>query len=303
MESQLSEESLWAGALAARLRLLQANFADDEPATRTSFIVQEIEAALKGCAPEKKKTRLQALASRFPTWQGSALPQQSRAAASPAETPESLLNRLLECLPELPADKRQQFVERLKQAGLVSERPAAASFEITPEVHKRLGLEAGRLLNAERAARSFTMFLDLALALDQFAWRIWKEIAPKSLVRKEADLTRLAAQFLAGGEEVSAAQLMQCLERSRKLIASYLGATRPAGHEYAKNQARLLDPNSIEVDARVEKKWNESVDVAAWRKYRDQLFKEYGAEQVIERSVQEALVKQVEVLFRGGAVG
>jgi len=47
MESQFGEESLWASALAARLRVLQANFADDDAAARRDFITQEIERALK----------------------------------------------------------------------------------------------------------------------------------------------------------------------------------------------------------------------------------------------------------------
>ena len=45
MESQLSEDTLWAAALAARLRTLQANFADDNPATRQTYLAEEIEPA------------------------------------------------------------------------------------------------------------------------------------------------------------------------------------------------------------------------------------------------------------------
>src|SRR5437016_5732346 len=47
MESYLSEEALWAGGLASRLRLIQANFADDSSSIRQGYIIEEIERAIK----------------------------------------------------------------------------------------------------------------------------------------------------------------------------------------------------------------------------------------------------------------
>ena len=97
MEPHLSEESLWASALAARLKILQANFADDDAATREGYIVQEIEHALKGCVPEKRKTLLEALAVRFPSAPTSAtVAAEAKAFAQPPETPESLFERFME---------------------------------------------------------------------------------------------------------------------------------------------------------------------------------------------------------------
>ena len=71
MESHLSETALWANGLAARLKVLQANLADDDAATHEGFIVDEINRALKGCVPEKRKLLLDALAEQFPSWQSS----------------------------------------------------------------------------------------------------------------------------------------------------------------------------------------------------------------------------------------
>src|SRR5271169_2332648 len=96
MESHLSETALWANGLAARLKVLQANLADDDAATREGFIVDEINRALKGCVPEKRKLLLDALAEQFPSWQSSS-PAAPPAAAAPVsvpsepETPEVLL--------------------------------------------------------------------------------------------------------------------------------------------------------------------------------------------------------------------
>ena len=43
MKTHLSEEGLWADNLAARLRSLQASFADDPAATRVNFLAEEVE--------------------------------------------------------------------------------------------------------------------------------------------------------------------------------------------------------------------------------------------------------------------
>jgi hypothetical protein len=112
----------------------------------------------------------------------------------------------------------------------------------------------------------------------------------------------LSGEYLAGSNEVSTAQLLQTLERTRKLVAGLLGAVGRAGAAYARDRARIFDPTAIEADARAEKKWNESVEFSCWRKY-VQLCKEYGAEAAIEKSIQEAMAKATENLIMGRPVG
>ena len=60
MDSYLTEEAMWASGLASRLKLLQANFADDAPATRQNYITEEIDRALKSVVPARRKLHLQA---------------------------------------------------------------------------------------------------------------------------------------------------------------------------------------------------------------------------------------------------
>jgi hypothetical protein len=299
MESHLSEDVLWASTMAARLRLLQANFADDAPGMRQDFIVQEIEQSLKGCVPERRHARLQALVERFP-----AAPMNGQAPAPVAVgaperelTAEILVEQLIAFMPAMSAEDRAMVSTRLQAAGLTPDAGPAGAFELPPELQKRLGLD-GDLGDPARAAKALGMSLDLALTLDQLAWTLWKQIAPKSMVRKEAELPRQAAEYLKGSAEVSTAQLAQTLERTRKLIASLLGAMGRAGGGFAKDRARLFDPNSIAAVATSEKKWNESIEFACWRKYA-QLCKEYGAEAAIEKSLQEAWVKATETIYSG----
>jgi hypothetical protein len=302
-ESHLSETALWANGLAARLKVLQANLADDDAATREGFIVDEINRALKGSVPEKRKLLLDALAEQFPSWQSTSAPAAPPVVAAPVptepETPEILLKRLIESVPGLSAGQREEFARQLKQAGL--ELPGGgggAAFEIPPDLQKRLGLAGAKAANAERAAKSLAMLFDMVVTLDQLVWTLWKQIAGKSMVRKEADFGKLSADYLSGGAEVSSAQLQQSLERTRKLIAGLLGAIGRAGAAYARDRARLFDPGAIEADARAEKKWNESLEFACWRKY-VQLQKEYGSEATVEKSIQEAMAKAAENLILG----
>ncbi len=298
MESRFSEEALWASGLAARLKLLQANFADDDPATRQGFIVQEIEQALQGFVPEKRKRLLKQLEPHFPAFQAATSPASS--AAAPEQAPETagmLLDRFLGVLPELSAEERGKLLEGMRRGGLVPE--SGNGFALTPDLKKRLGLDNAKQFSQERAAKSLAMLFDLVLALDQFAWALWKQVAPKSLLRKEAEISKLAGSYLTGTAEVSVAQVSQALERTRKLIAGLLGAIGRVGATQARERAKILGPEAIEAVARVEKKWNESIEFACWRKYL-QLHKEYGSEAAVERSYQEALAKETEVLWRGG---
>jgi hypothetical protein len=299
MESHLSEESLWASGLAARLKLLQANFADDDASTRHDFIVQEIENALKGIVPEKRKRLLDALAERFPNGKMAA-PAAVLRPSSPAEpeTPEALLDRALSVLPSLSARQQTEFKEKLEAAGFVQERAGGGAIEATPELQKRLALSGSAALNPDRAAKTLGLLLDMVLTMDQLAWTLWKQLAPKSTYKREFDLGKLSADYLVGSPEVSTPQVTQTLERTRKIIAGLLGAVGRAGNTFARERARLFDPNAIEADARGEKKWNESLEFACWRKY-VQLCKEYGAEPVIEKGIQEAMAKAAENLLLG----
>src|SRR5882672_2995233 len=102
MESYLSEEALWASGLASRLRLIQANFADDPSSVRQGYIIEEIERALKPVSPTRKEVYLEALKERFPGWEGvrSAARSDLKVGATPL-TAEELVARLVELAPTL----------------------------------------------------------------------------------------------------------------------------------------------------------------------------------------------------------
>jgi hypothetical protein len=302
MERHLSDESLWANELAARLRVLQANFADDDPATRQGYLVEEIERGLKGCVAEKRRRLLDTLAARFPSWQDAAPVKVTTAAPPVADSPESLLNQLLDVIPSLTPAQHADMMDKLKSAGLMAQERVVVGVEFSAELQKRLGLAEGRAPNAERAAKMLAPLLDMVLTMDQLIWTLWRQLASKSVIRREVDLGKLAGEYLAGNTEVSNTQVSHGLERTRKMIAGLLGAIGRAGGAYARERARLFDPSAIEADARTEKKWNESLEYACWRKY-VQLSQEYGAEPVIEKNIQEAVAKAAENLIMSRPTG
>lgn len=303
MESYLSEEALWASGVAARLKVIQANFADDPSSVRQGYIKEEIERALKPVSPTRRKVFLDSLAERFPAWEGARSTAESDTKAGPVPVqPEELVARLIEAAPTLSAEARAAFAQQLQAAGLSVKESADAFLELPPELQKKLGLPAGKRLQLERAVKLLGITADLAIVLEQLAWALWKQVAPKSAIRKEADLSRLAGTYLAGDADVSTAQLTQPVEKTRRLIAGLLGAIGRAGSSYAKKYVTRLSPEVIEDWAKMEKKWNESLEAACWRKFVQQA-KEHASEPAIEHEIQDALAKAAENLILGRAAG
>jgi len=303
MESYLSEESLWASGLASRLRLIQANFADDPSSVRQGYVTEEIERAIKDVSPTRRKAYLDSLAERFPAWEGArSAPQSDLQVGAALLTPEEMVAGLIELAPTLSPEARASFAGQLQAAGLSVKESANAFLELPPDLQKKLGLPAGKPLQLERAVKLLTITTDLALALDQLSWALWKQLAPKSAIRKESEFNRLAGSYLAGDAEVSTAQLSQPVERTRRLIAGLLGAVGRAGATYAKKYVGRLSPEVIEDWAKMEKKWNESIEAACWRKFVQQA-KEHASEPAIEHEIQEAIAKAAENLMLGRAAG
>jgi hypothetical protein len=303
MEGYLAEEALWASGLAARLRLIQANFADDPASVRQGYLAEEIERALKPVSPTRRKQYLDCLAERFPAWEGlrSAAQSDAKVGAAPLQ-PEELVATLVQLAPTLSAEARAEFAAQLQAVGLSVKESADAFLEVPPELQKKLGLPAGKKLQLERAVKLLAITTDLALVLEQLAWALWKQVAPKSAIRKEAELSKLAGAYLAGDAEISTAQLTQPVEKTRRLIAGLLGAVGRAGSSYAKKYVTRLSPEVIEDWAKMEKKWNESLESACWRKFVQQA-KEHASEPAIEHEIQEAISKAAENLIIGRVSG
>jgi hypothetical protein len=216
------------------------------------------------------------------------------------EAPSELLARFIQVASTLPPDIKAEFVQKLREAGIVPESGPAATLELAPDAQKKVGLSPGTPLQVERAIKLLVVESEALLALDQLAWTLWKQMASKSTIRKDAELIKLSGQYLAGDLEVSTQQLIQALEKTRRLMASLMGAVGRAGNTFAKKQVARLSPEVIEDLAKMERKWTESVEVTAWRIFQ-RLAKEHLSEPAIESGIQEAMVKVAEDLMTGRA--
>ncbi|HYV32465.1 MAG TPA: hypothetical protein VEO53_15345, partial [Candidatus Binatia bacterium] len=161
-----------------------------------------------------------------------------------------------------------------------------------------VGLAPGAPLHVERAVKLLVVESETVLALDQLGWTLWKQMAPRSAIRKDVELAKLSGHYLSGDAEVSTQQLIQALEKTRRLIAGLMGAVGRAGNTYAKKLVGRLSPEVIQDLAKMEKKWAESVEQASWRAY-ERLANEHLSEPAIENGIQEAMVKVAEDLMTG----
>src|ERR1051325_3854167 len=238
MDSHLSEEAQWASGLASRLRLIQANFADDPASVRRGYIVEEIERAIQPVSPTRRKAYLDSLTERFPSWDGTrsaaASDVKDAAAGAVPLTAEELVARLGGVAPGLSPEARKAFATQLQGVGLSIKESADAFLELPPELAKKLGVPAGEPLQMERAVKLLAITAEVALKMDQLAWALWKQLARQSVVKKDAELNRLAGPYLAGDTEISATQVSQPIEQMRKLIAALLGAVGRARSLHAK---------------------------------------------------------------------
>jgi hypothetical protein len=300
METHLAEEALWAEGVAARLRLVHASFADDDPVVRQNCLRDEIERSVKAVAPSRRELHLRALTERFPAWgtvTAEVTPRSVEGAAAP-ESPEELLERLLEAAAPLPEAQKAELAQRLQQAGLIPKASAAGAMESPPEFGKRFGIVENKPLNPERSLRTLVALTDVFLALDQLVWTLWRQLNGKSIYRKEAEFAKLAGPYLTGDGEVSTEQMRQPLEKTRRLIAALLGAMGRGPSIYARKHSTDISPESIEVAARLEKKAFESLEAASWRKFKE-LYREFGAEQMVEAQMLEAVGRAAEDLISG----
>lgn len=202
-----------------------------------------------------------------------------------SEHAQELATRLCGLLPSLDAAARAAVARRVSAAagGEGAARLAAAS--------KRPGAGAA---DPDALARAMAIVLEQVGPLEGFAWSTWRQLAPDSPVRRGADVVTAAGEMLfddaAGGAAGAAAggasggatgvasggeaggggeaALVEALARFRQLVAAMLAAVANAG-EAAFEQMAPLSPMQIERFARAEKKWNESLDFACWRKYRE----------------------------------
>ena len=292
------EARLWAEQVAARLWMLQTSFADDPPNTRHDYLVEEIERSIKDVGGSKRSEYLAALMERFPGPERIDAPYFKPPEAETVERgPQEIADELIARLPEFSNEAKAALVQQLQALGLFVS--PSNGIELPLELLGKLGISPKETLDEERLIKLFTALLEMVVTLDHLIWNVWKNVAPKSNVRREQggdNPRRTIGRYLSGDREVATLQITQMLEKTRQLTAGLLSAIGPAGEIFARKHLEKFAPEKIRVG--VESKstgFISNVELKCWRRYVELAADLSG--QAVETQIVDGIVAYTEELI------
>ena len=294
-----SEPSSWAEEVAGRLRMLQTSFADDAPIARAEYLTEEIERSLKEVAASRRGEFLDALACCFPLPErmGVSGPDAIPAPiAATSRTAEELAEDLVDRLPELTKESRAWLVERFRLLGLVD--APDPGLDLPPGLRGKLGLSLEQTLDEERLTKLLAALLEMVATLDNVVWSLWKTMAPKSAVQREAGdgLRRTVGRYVAGDREVATLQINQMLDKTRQLFASLLSAIGPTGETFARHHLETFAPEKIRATVETGG-FLTNLEQKCWRRYVVLASELSGP--LIEKQIIDTIVNYTEEILSG----
>lgn len=293
-----AKPAAWAASLVTRLKYLQTNLTEASPENRQVYLEEELRRALQELPLEKRGSHLYALAQAFPEWELAAATVTAPAAAA-RQTPEEIVRAFVQLAPSLTGEQREKVKQELAALGLVIPSPQPLEGEALTGVRTKLKLDSEDPINVTQLAKLFAAYAEAMLALDQLAWNVWRNAAPKSPIRRDiaqGDLRTVTRRALSGDAEAAVAQaaVQKQLEASRQLVAGLLAGLGPAGKNFARRYQQRYTPDAVREVVRAE---GGKGDLQFWKKHTE-LAAEV-TETVIEDDVQAAVVKYAEDLMRG----
>jgi len=303
MKSTPVKAAEWATGVAARLRLLQASFADDPLEVRERTLRDELEQALKAVALGQRKECMEALAMEFPVAEAGREDGAGKAKVAEAtvpETPSVLADRLIGLTRGMSPVERESIVAQFAAVGLLPVSNGAT--EISEELKERIQkLAPGKRLDQARALRILDVLIEFAWSLDQLVWEVWRSIAPKSIIRhdsgKHGDFRKTVGPYLTGDSEVSTEEVKQLVNKTRKLVSGLMAAMGTVGEIHTQKFLKRLSPDAIRRQAEAEPGVFESIEKKCWRKY-NTVFAEMN-EAAMEREILDGIKKYTEKLVLG----
>jgi len=266
---------------ANRIRLLQADLADEDPETRRAHVTDEVREALSKLVPHDQERFLEALESRFPAWESEGFasgrgPATTEAVASISPTDMAefndagfLIRQLQKLAGSMTPDRKAAAAQELARAGITTGGAGGVSAEATDRLRAALELGPGTAVDMERAVQVMATVLEKVVSLDEIAWKNWMQISENRRGRGRSDLSGLLGRYVSGDKDIGGSQVTDELESFRRLVASLMLALSQSG-EAAYKQMRRLHPDEIEGVIRNEKgSVLVSQDVRCWRRYRE----------------------------------
>jgi hypothetical protein len=275
-----SWESL-AERTANRIRLLQADLADEDPDVRRAHVTDEVREALSNLVPHDQEKFLEALESRFPAWESQGLvPRGNTNAEAPVPVAPTdlaefndagfLIRQLQKLAPDMSAEQRVRAAEELERSGISTGGAGGVSPDAMDRLRAALELSPESAVDLERTVHVMATVLEKVVSLDDIAWKNWKQMSSDSRrSRGRSGLASMLGKYMVGDGDVGRSQVTDELEAFRRLTASLMLALSQSG-QAAYQQIRKLHPDEIEAIIRNEKgSVLVSQDVRCWRRYRE----------------------------------
>jgi hypothetical protein len=306
LPDQTTDLTRLVAATVNRLRLIQVDFADQTPEVRENYLSDEVEHAMAKLLPDQRAAFIAELKERFPTWDHQvvvAAPTDGNVAQSPTDAKELqdytfLISRLTQLAPTLTEEQRKTAIARLKDAGL-AEQASGPDWPAQPTkvLKTKLQLTDRDKLDAAKLLELTAELVAFAGSLDQLVWATWKQVAPKSEMKRPSAVQRSCAKFVSGDADVSRTQIAADVDRLRQLTAALISAIAQAGNLFAQKHVGKFSVANIEAYADKMPGMLVGKEVKCWRQY-----KELAASmdvQTIEIEIQNAIAEYTETLIRG----
>lgn len=269
-----ADRSRLAAATGNRLRLMQADLADESPEQRQEHLDEVVQDALQRLVPEERDAFLTELEAMFPSWDSNVEVVEESPAVSEIDRrelqdPSFLVARLAELAPQLTDVQRRVLTDRLREAGLAPRAQATQGWPDDAEEKFRVRLQVkDGDLDAGRVLELATLLAEIMASLDQLVWNTWKTVSPRSMLKRPAPLTQSMGRFVTGDAEVGRGQVAQDAERLRQLTAALVSAVSQVGRQFAQGHAARFSPTEIAALANLEGGGLlVSKEVKCWRKF------------------------------------
>ncbi len=301
---------------ANKLRMIQISFADEQSEERRDYMIDAVERALEHFSVDEKRTFVKALRARFPAGElgpvQAAAPRKTK--QEQTETPEELAERLVQKAELLDDEDKKALTEKLAQVGLTAITKDSTPFDAQAtdrekiQLPKRINQTLQYLMNKRgistldmsRMIKLLIFLSDFVSSADSMIWNTWKNIAPRSPVRRTTDLRKEISAYLSGSKKVSGNEIRDHVEQLQKLTASIIAGVGQVSSYLARKHLAKLSP--IEIETQVNREGGGGIGILGskeakcWNKFVN-LARELE-EDIVEHAIREGIAKYTESLMK-----
>ncbi len=289
------EEKLLVDQCAMQLRMIQADAVTLPASKREEYLAEAISRTFKDCTPADRERLLQGLLERFPVAgriMQNGVPRVAEAVV-PRDTPETMLEKLIQSLGAIPVDQRAVMAKRLADAGLsASKGGLSPNLQVPPELLQKVGLTREQSFDLERLVQVAGTLIQLLNELDRTAQTTLREVK-RQTVHRSYDLQTLAGEYLAGRMD----NLEQGLRPTAAILGALMAGILGGGREFGRQFSQKYSPEMIEQIVESEGKkgfMGPSADERSWQKYK-KLYRDIESPDAVDRWFKDCLAKFIDL--------